>query len=152
AAGRADQLVAVHERRLAVVPAGHHAPAQLLALVALAPFDIALLDAEAGQLALAAEGVDAVAVHRRRGAPAVVLSLGDARRPQLLAGGLVEGENGAVGLAVADGEDGAAGDGNAREAAADALGGPEQARAALGPLLEQAGLGGDAVVVRAAPA
>src|SRR5439155_26748622 len=51
AAGSADQLVAIHERRFAEAPAAHHAATEVLAVV-LAPADVTLGNVEANQVAV----------------------------------------------------------------------------------------------------
>src|SRR5262249_5547425 len=81
---RADELVAVHQGRLAVIPAGHHAAAEVL-LVILAPEDGPLVGVEAGEIAIAAEGKDAVAIDHRRAARPVAAASADGSRSQLLA-------------------------------------------------------------------
>ena len=69
AAGRADELVAVDQRRLGVAPAAHHLAVEVL-LEVLAPDFLAVLGFDADEVAELAERVDAVAVDGRRGARA----------------------------------------------------------------------------------
>src|SRR5262249_17210876 len=146
AAGRDDELVAVHQGRLAVAPAAG-AAVEVLAQVLL-PAEVAGGTFEANQVAVEAEGVEPVAVHRRRAAgagvaPGVGPPRAGRRGPDFLAALLVQGEDVFGAVAVAHGEDAAAGDRRRAVAVAEAGRLPGQGRAVLGPALQQAGLVGN---------
>ena len=118
AAGGADDLVAVDERRLAVTP--HRRDAAEVLRQADLPEDLAVLDLKARQVAAHAQDVEPFAVDRRRAAR-TFLGLGhallerrpEARHPQLLAVRLDKRPDDLVVAAVAHAEDSAAGDGRA---------------------------------------
>src|SRR5262249_36901639 len=141
AAGRADQLVAVHQRRLRVVPAAG-APLEVLAEV-LAPDLLTRGRLDAHQVAELPEGVDQVPVYRRRAARARVIAarLADLGLPEQRAVLLVDTEDVGGVLQVAHGEEAAAGDGHAGEADAQPLALPHFLHALLGPLLLEALVG-----------
>src|SRR5262249_3231619 len=82
AAGGADEPVAVNERRLSELPAAAGAAEVLLEV--LAPDHLAVGRLRAGQVAVLADGVDAVAVHRR-GAAEVAARPADLGGPEDLA-------------------------------------------------------------------
>src|SRR5262249_49316355 len=124
--------------RLAVTPAGHHLPAEVLDEV-FRPELLAALLLDADQVAIGAKGVDAVALHRRRAAWPVAVAVLEVRpdgsRPQLRRRRLsqVEAED-RFGLAVgAHRVEPIADDGRPREADAGVLEGPQQFGPALGP-------------------
>src|SRR5262249_49094324 len=144
AAGGADQLVAIDERRFGVVPRA--VPAAEVGGEVLLPAHRPLGGVEADEVAVLADGVDPFAVHGRGAARAGVTAAGlaDRRRPELGAAGAVDGEHLAGAAGVAHGEDAVAGDGNGREALAQAGRLPDEFRAVLGPLGQQAGLFRDA--------
>src|SRR5262249_11103802 len=94
------------------------------------------------------------AVHRRGRARAVVTDPGQVAEPglpRLFAVPGVEAEDVLVVAPGADDVDLPGGDRGRGVTAAQALGLPQQLGAVPGPLLEQAGFGGDAGTVRAAP-
>src|SRR5262249_28721686 len=143
----ADELVAIDQRGLGVVPAPG-AAAEVLPEV-LAPLLLALARLQADEVAELADGVEPVPVHRGGAAGALVVAarLADLGVPQHLAGGAAQGEDvGGVAL-VAHGVDLAPGQGDGREALADAGALPGELGTAPGPALEQALLGGDVVAL-----
>src|SRR5262249_22572882 len=124
---------------------------------ALAPDLRAVGNLDADQIALAAEAVHQLAVHRRRGvgpaAPGVGLEVengADLRRPRLLALVIDRQEVFRV-LARPHEVEPAADDRRPGVAGAGALEGPDQPGAALRPALKEAGLPGDAGAVGPAP-
>src|SRR5262249_24513686 len=119
---RADELVAIDQRRLGEVPAPRTA-LEVLAKV-LSP-DFRAVGGDADQVAELADGDDQITVHGGRAArPLVVAPLAtDLHRPELLAGLLVEGVDMARIANVAHGEDLAAGHRDRGEADAGARGG-----------------------------
>ena len=171
AARRADQLVAVHQRRPREAPAallrpeaaGRNLGAEFLRQV-LAPDLAAVGRLDANQHALTAEGEHPIAVHggRRIGAAAPLVAVevphrADVGLPAFLAL-VVQGDE-LLDALVADGverpgaEDvGTAADhGEGAVAGAGVLECPGKFRAVLGPLLEEAGFRRDAAAVGAAP-
>src|SRR5262249_60071310 len=100
----------------------------------LPPDDALLAGIDADQVALLADGVDAVAVNGR-GGPEVAAFPADLDGPEDLAGVAVQGEEPGHGPLVAQRVDALAGDGQAGVAAADARPLPHELRPALGPAL-----------------
>ena len=165
-ARRADQLVAVDERRFAEMPRGHRFAGEVLDEV-LRPDDRPLLGIETHELPRVGDAVDEGAVDGRRRARAVVAAgVADLRRPENLAGVAVEtDEEGRVPLVLLVAHlthrvDAFADDREARPAVADVLallvlvrvlGVPEELRSPVGPGGHEAAFRRDAVPVRAAP-
>src|SRR6185437_440429 len=160
AAGNADQLVAIDERRRSESPAdwrgvfeaaadGIDGAAEIARQVD-APQFLAGRGLATKQVAEAAESVDAVAVHGRRhigpGVPRIAFpgeERADFGRPELLrlaVGRLeIEGDEEFIGSAAASGVEAVADDGRAGIADAEIGTRPQQFRAVSGPLLQQAG-------------
>ncbi len=152
AAGRADQPRAVHDGRLAELPDRHHLAAEVVGQAAV-PQATAGGRVQADQVAAGAQGIDPPAVDRGRAAGPVRVGRSHLGGPQLLLRLEVQGNHelrllaGPV-LAVAHGEKASSGDRHGRVALAQSMNLPQQRRPALGPLLEEARLGANPVVVR----
>jgi hypothetical protein len=126
-AGRADQPVAVHERRFAVTP--HRGAAAKVARQAALPDDLAVPGLEAGQFAAHPQDVNPVAVHRRRTSRAFLRlrhalpgDRPEGCRPQFLAVRLGQGPEDLTTSPTAHAEDPPAGDGRGAVAAAEPRG------------------------------
>ena len=114
----------------------------------------AFLRVEGEEIALAAEGIDHVALDRGRGAGAALIVIRAERArvgvpPEDLAGGGIEGGDAVLPGRVAHGEGASAGDGEGGETQAD-IGAPEHLGSGGRPLGGPAFFRGDAVVIRAA--
>ncbi len=153
--GGADDERSVDQHRLGVAPAGN-LPVKFLHQV-VPPEDLAVLVAHAHEVAIDPQRVEPVAVDARRRpgasvAAAVMADWADGRRPNLLALlAHVEGHDPFFALAVAHRVEHVADDRRAAIPFAQRLRLPEQFRAALGPVLEQAGLTADRVAVWPVP-
>src|SRR5262249_41234557 len=153
AARRADEFVAVHQRRPGVTPAevlraaadGIHLSIQVLGH-ADSPFQRPIGRLDADQLALPAQAVDKAVIHRRRGArtfaPDIAIEVengADLDSPRLLDGLWildVETKEVFVAVAAAHRVDAVANHGGTGEAGAGVLVSPEQLRAAFRPCLQ----------------
>lgn len=131
AAGGHDDVFAIDEWGLAVVPAALLA-AELFDEVVLPDWLAVLVDA--GEVALLAEGVDAVAVDGRRAAEAAA-GRADGGGPEDVALLAVEGNEVRLAGLVAEGVDAVAGDADGGESAAEPLRGVEEFRTVFGPAL-----------------
>ena len=152
AAGGADDLGAIDEDALGVAPAGDFAAEFFHGAL---PDDFAIGDFDAGEGAGAGERIDEGAIDgggaARAAAPVVFEDFAERGVPELGALGGVEAEEDLLAVAGAHGEEFAGDDGGAGVGVAGVLKDPEALRAFGGPLLEEAGLGGDVVAQRAAP-
>ena len=152
-AGRAEQVASDHERRFGVAPA-LELPAEV-GDERLLPTDLAILGRCADEQAVAADGVDAVAVHggrhARAVAPAVRISRPGRSGPRLLAGRDVDGDEELLLAAQPHGVEAAVGDREARVAEAGVLEEPHLSRSAGGPGLQEPGVGRMVIAGGAAP-
>ena len=153
-AGGADDLRAVDEHAFGVTPARNFATERTHGG---APEFLAIRDLDADEGAVAAEGVNVVAIDGRRApranAPILLrhgVELAELVDPEFLAGIGVEAEEDFRAVARAHGEEFAAGDGEAGIAAAGIGIAPDFLRAFGRPLLEQAGFFRDVIAIRAA--
>ena len=156
AAGGADDLITINERRFAVTP-HWYAPAKIARQAAL-PKDLAVSDLQASQVTAHAQDIEQFTIDRGR-APRPLCSLRHAllgsrpkaRHPQRLAIRLGQGPNDFVIAAIAHAEDPPGGDGRTAVAAAESLDFPGERWAIFRPFLEEAALLGDGVPVGALP-
>src|SRR5262249_1892039 len=131
ATGRADQFVAVHERRFRIAPAGHHLAAEVF-LHAQGPKLLAALAIHANERPLATAREKLGAVHGGGTAwtvaVAVLEALADLAGPNLLATFHVESEDEFGLVAGTDRVEPVADDRRSRVPNAGVLEGPQQAR------------------------